>query len=212
MNKFARLFTVVIFTCLLSSTTASAGVIYDNGPINGTLGAWTIDEGIAASDSFLLTSSATLTGVDFGDWIDPGATPVSVQWGIGTSPDYTNSAGGGGSPVAALTNVFLGTNGAGYDMYTSSFSLPDITLPAGTYWLSLQNATTSNGDYLYWDINNGTSVAYVSTIGNVANVLFPGSNSDAFQILSSVPEPASIALAVPALLLVAGFARRKRFV
>ena len=42
------------------------GVIYDNGPYNGTTDAWTINFGFATSDSF--TGSGTVTGIQFVYW------------------------------------------------------------------------------------------------------------------------------------------------
>ena len=84
-------------------------------------------------------------------------------------------------------------------------------LGPGTYYLSFQNGVTTGGSdsALYWDENNGPSVAYENTIGNLADG--SGSNSESFQILgdSSAPEPASTAMFLSGLALVAGLARRK---
>ena len=193
------------------STPASAGVLYDNGPISGTLSAWGINSGFAVADSFALTGTSTITGATVGLWLTARDSPVSVDWGISASPDYGSSLGGG---TVGLTNTLWCSGCAsGYDVYTSSFSIsPNIPLGPGTYWLSLQNGVTSQGGLVFWDINNGPSVAWENAVGNVANNLFDGSNSDSFQILgdtSSAPEPASTAMFLSGLALVAGLARRK---
>ena len=53
--------------------------MYENGPINGTTDAWTINFGYVVSDSFTLTSDATITSLEFGVWLYPGDTLTSVE-------------------------------------------------------------------------------------------------------------------------------------
>ena len=214
MNKRACLLAFVVAASLTLSTPASAGVLYDNGPISGSLplGAWIVfDNGYAIADSFTLTGTSTLPGVaNIGLWSLPGDSPLFLDWGISASPDYGSSLGGG---IANLTNsLFCSACGyATYDINSSSFSLPNIVLGTGTYWLTLQGGLSSRGNGMLWDINNGPSVAYVEHwFGNVANFDgYQGSNSDSFQILGEAPEPASTAMFLSGLALVAGLARRK---
>ena len=214
MNKRIYLLTLVVATAFLLSTPASAGVLYDNGPINGGILGWTINFGFAVADSFTLTGTSTLTGVaNVGLWLSPGDSPVSLDWGISAAPDYTQSLGGG-TVDPTITVWCSGCGSEYYDIYSASFSLPNLVLGPGTYYLSLQNGVTSTeGNPLYWDDNNGLSVAYENTIGPLADFDgFPGSNSSSFQILgdtSGVPEPASTAMFLSGLALVAGLARRK---
>jgi len=192
---------MVFLVCALSCSPAAAGILYDNGLINGTINAWEISSPYEVANSFTLSDTATLTGVDFSIWIPSGDTPFSVQWGISTSADYTNSAGGGGAPVALLTNT-MQCSGCVWidDLYISHISLPDIVLAPGTYWLSFRNATTAHESSMYWDISNGPSVAIVNTLGNVQDELVPGSNSNSFQLQGDVanPEPATLFLFLPA--------------
>lgn len=201
MSKRLWMLSISIIGGLVSSVPASADILYNNGPINGNLGGIGIGpQGtsiipLETADSFTLTSESTLTGVTLGLWAIPGSIPISVQWGISTSPDFTNSAGGGGTPMASLSNTIFctpsATCGEGvWDVYTSMFSLPDVTLAAGTYYLSLQGAATSDGNPLVWDDNNGPSVAYDGS-GPLFNYGGSGtSNSESFQIIgiASVPE------------------------
>src|ERR1700722_20028908 len=53
--------------------------LYENGPINGTNNAWTINEGFNPSDSFTLTSLSTINGLSFGAWVSAGDVLESVQ-------------------------------------------------------------------------------------------------------------------------------------
>ena len=173
--------------------------LYDNGPINGTVDAWTINFGYAVTDSFIMSSAQTITGFQFGVWAYPGDTPISVDFSIGTSPFS-------GTPMTvALTSTFLYSNQYGYDvdLETANTWVP---LSAGTYWLTLQNAVTTEGNPLYWDENSGPSLAQESALGTIP--------SESFQILGATltgttPEPGTIALFGSGVLGVAALLRRK---
>ena len=190
---------------VLGASAAGAQIAYTNGGIDGTFSGWTINSGFAVSNSFTLSGTTTITGFTFGGWTFSGDTILTVDWGISTSPDYAISG------TAGLTKGSGGINGFGYDVYEYGASIAPVTLGAGTYWFALQNATTSQDNAAYWDINNGPSVAYENTIGNVDGNLQPGSNSDAFTLLSSgVPEPASWAMMLGGFGLVGSAMRRRR--
>ena len=197
---------------LAGVSVAQADILYDNGPIDGQDIAFTINSGFAVSNSFTLTSSSTLTGVNFGSWSIPGDDIIGVDWAITTAPD---SYPVDGTAAVTLSGVF--TNSLGYDVGTASFSLPNVTLAAGTYYLVLQNATTPLGDPTYWDDNNGPSSAYDSGIGSLQDYFFTGTNSESFQIIGTaaggtggVPEPASWAMMITGFGLVGGALRASR--
>jgi hypothetical protein len=186
---------------------ASADVdLYSNGPINGTFAAWIISGGLYVSDSFVLSSAATVTGADFGAWTFPGDTVTSVQWSIGTIP-YGNAYGG----TAATSDTFVSSLLGAYTVDSDSFSIGNISLGAGTYYLTLQNAVTTNGSNASWDINNGPSAAYETYYGNVNGIAGPGSGSESFDVLGTTsavtPEPGYFTLAGAAIF---GLIRLKR--
>ncbi len=52
--------------------TAQQATIYDNGAINGTTDAWTINSGFVVSDSFTTGGGAVVNGLVFGAWAFPG--------------------------------------------------------------------------------------------------------------------------------------------
>jgi hypothetical protein len=161
-------------------------VLYSDGPINGTINAELINAGKETSDSFTLTSGSTLTGVqDIGLWTVAGDAPVTVVWDIGTVPFGSTD----GTGTATLTNNSTSIPGSGdggvFTVWSSSFSLPSITLGSGTYYLTLEQGVTANSMNLGWDINNGPSSASHTGSGSVP--------AESFEIVgnvvAAVPEP-----------------------
>jgi hypothetical protein len=164
---------------------AAASVLYDNGPIDGTVNALFVDNGQAIGDTFTLSSAATVTGVTFGAWTASGQAITGIDWGI------TNAYGvvAYNATAAVTDGPVLFTNGYGYDISTDSFSAGGLSLSAGSYYLWLQNATGTNA--AAWDVNNGPSASYFAEGGTFYGST--GYGSEAFQILggAGVPEPAT---------------------
>jgi len=167
----------------VASVTATHGaVLFDQGPINGTIDAWTINFDYAIADSFALSQASTLTGVNFGAWSLPGDKILAVNWAITAAPNTFADEG-----TATVSTSYLYTNAYDYDVSLDSFSIPSQHLAAGTYWLVLQNATVTNGDPIYWDENDGLSLAYENAVGQIG--------SESFQISgTTVPEPPTWAM------------------
>ena len=125
--------------------------IYDNGPINGNVDAWTINFGFIVSDTFT-TMNTSVTGMSFGAWLFPGDTLTSAQLSITSGPN------GGTSYFDQTVNFSQGActvNEFGFNVCTVSTSFNGPTLNQGTYWVNLQNASVPSGDPAYWDENSG---------------------------------------------------------
>jgi hypothetical protein len=218
-----RIASLTILCLALVSIPAWAG--YDNGPINGTTDAWTINFGYIVSDNFTLSSSQTITGFQFGVWLFPGDLLSTVDWSI-TSGENSGTVYGSGTAMTSgnsiggrLSSDYISTNQYGYDISQETVSGLNLgagsgNLPAGTYWLNLQNATVPSGDPVYWDENSGAgckssgcpSMASESAVGTIA--------SEAFTInggSGTTPEPSSIMLFGSGILGLAGLLRRKLF-
>jgi len=191
----AAMQTVCALALLAMAVVPASADLYSNGPINGTLAAYDIFGGQSISDSFVLSSASTVTGVDFGAWTGLGDSITSVQWSIGTTPGDSSLGGG----VANTTDVLF-SNSNGYTVDTDTFSTGSISLGAGTYYLTLQNSTTASGNSEgFWDINNGPSSGYFDGANPLANDLSGCTTcSEAFGIQGTggtvTPEPGYWAL------------------
>jgi len=131
-----------------------ANEIYDNGPINGTTDAWTINFGFVVSDSFAVPAgSSGPSGMTFGAWLFSGDVLQTVEVSI------TSSEFGGTTyfdQVLSFTQSGCSGNQYGFNVCTeTSSNVSTVNLAAGTYWVNLSNAVVNSGDPVYWDENSG---------------------------------------------------------
>jgi hypothetical protein len=164
------------------------GALYDNGPVNGTTDAWTINFGYIVSDSFVADNGNSVSGFDLYVWEFPGDTLSSLQWSITSSPDGGTIYGSGTVSGSSLTDTFISTNQYGYSIDKISATGLNVNVTSGsTYWFNLFNASVPSGDPVYWDENSGKgcesqgcpSQAVESAVGTIP--------SEAFDIGSCVP-------------------------
>jgi len=207
--------------CLALAAIPALADTYENGPINGTTDAWTINFGYVVSDTFYFQPGGqTVSGFSFGVWEFPGDTLSSVDWSI---TDGENSPcpseeclGSGTASGSQIKDSFISTNQYGYDIDRIDVTGLNLQVPGGVeLWLNLYNASVPSGDPVYWDENSGAgcksdncpSSASESAVGTIA--------SEAFTITSggtgTTPEPSSIMLFGSGVLGLAGLLRRKLF-
>ncbi len=152
--------------------------LYENGPINGTTDAWTINFGFVVSDTFTVPSGgSSVNGLTFGAWVEPGDVLQSVEVSISSQ-----TLGGGTTyfdQAVNFTQSDCSSNQYGYNVCTEAGNFT-VNLAQGTYWMNLQNAVVTNGDPVYWDENSGAgcqspgcpSEADESSIGTIPSEAF----------------------------------------
>jgi hypothetical protein len=201
--------------CLAAIPAMAQNDLYDNGAINGEIEGWTINFGFAVSDQFTLGGNSAVNGIQFGAWLFPGDVLQSAEVSI------TSSEFGGTSYFDQTVNFTQSgcfSNG-GFNVCNESGSFGNVSLGAGSYWLNLANGVTSEGNPVYWDQNNGNSLASESSIGTIPSESFTimGSGTGATITTtttggtSTTPEPSSIMLFGSGILGLAGVLRRKLF-
>ncbi|HEX4133716.1 MAG TPA: choice-of-anchor D domain-containing protein [Bryobacteraceae bacterium] len=185
-----RIFVPFAFALLLLTASSAKGQqVFSNFPVNGQISAFQINAGYTSSNSFTVASGATIGEIEFGAWLTTGDSVTGVAWSIGTAPFGATS----GSGVAGATSSYNLSNADGFDVDTVSFVIPSLTLPAGTYYLTLSAAVSAGVNPVYWDINDGVSVdSWDSTYGHVSasNTCFQtigisGTCGPSFEILST---------------------------
>ena len=185
-------------------------ILYSNGPINGTVDAWTINFGYIVSDTFTLVDKSTVGGFDLGVWEFPGDTVLSVDWSI------TAQEQGGhlyASGTANVTDKFISANQYGYNIDEITATGLNVPLNANTYWLNIGNAKVTNGDPVYWDENNGVGCNSPGCPSEPSQNSEGTILSESFDVTGpgTVPEPGSIVLFGSGALGMAGLLVRKLF-
>ncbi len=198
---------------LTAVSAAAQQTLYENGPINGDVNAWTINFGFEIDDSFYIaSSSAQVNGVAFGAWLFPGDTLESVEVSLTSQP------GGGTSYFDSIVNFTQSgcvLNSGNFDVCTETGSFSPVTLSNGTYYLNLQNAVTAEGNMVYWDQNNGVGCHSEGCPSLAFPDFFESIPSESFTMLGSntstgtSPEPGSIALFASGVLGLGSVAHRK---
>jgi PEP-CTERM motif len=198
---------LLIIACLvLAVAPAMADTLYDNGPINGQVDAWTINFGFSVTDSFTCShQDCSVEDFHIGVWLTPGDTLSSVEMQLGSASfgnQYTDQV----LNATGQTNLFI--NNFGLQIALVDFSLSNIDVPNGTSWITLQNAVTPSGDPVYWDENGGSSSAFENTLGSIPSEAFTITGT-ATGTTGTTPEPSSIMLFGSGILGLAGVLRRK---
>jgi len=206
---------LAILCLALAAVPASAQMwSYDNGPINGTIDAFTINFGYSVSDTFVAGGSS-VNGFSFGTFEFPGDIMLSVDWSITSGENSGTVFGSGTASGNNLTDKFLSENQFGYYINEITVTGLNASVTSGTtYWLTLQNAVIQSGDPVFWDQNSGIgcmsngcpSMASQSSVGTIPSESFTISGGS-----GTTPEPSSFMLFGSGILGLAGVMRRKLF-
>jgi hypothetical protein len=201
-----RIASLVLLGLAFSVAPSFAQDLYDNGPTAGDTDAWTINSGFAVSDSFILSSNSSVTGLNFESWVFPGDILQTAEVSI------TSSEFGGTtyfSQTVPFTQSNCGANSYGFDLCTETGTFAPVNLNAGIYWLTLENAVINgNNDPVYWDENSGPSSASENSIGSIPSESFTIIGSASTSSTGSTPEPSTMVLFASGMLWAIGSLRR----
>lgn len=171
-TRIALLSLLTIISVLLAVAPASASVVYTNGPINGNILGYDIEQ-FFTSNSFTVPSAASpITGLHIGVWMYPGDSFSSVDMSIGSMPFWHNYEWDDFLTLTSFTD--LGLNQYGYDIQQIDFTLPfSVYLPPSqTLWLTLSYAFDKYETQVFRNENDGPSSAFndgvVGPIGSEA--------------------------------------------
>ena len=158
--RIASLSLLTIVCLVLAVSPAMADTLYDNGAYNGTVDAWTINFGFSVSDSFTCSAACSVEDFHMVNWNTPGFVTTGVEIQLGASSfgnDYADMT------LAPSSSTDLGPNQFGFELWQYDFTFNNVSLPSGTSWVTLSNATDSGGNPVYWDENSGPASAYENT-------------------------------------------------
>jgi hypothetical protein len=210
---------IVLLTLLcltLTAIPATAGNIYDNGPVNGEVDAFTINFGFSVTDTFTVSNgNGNIGGMNFYAWLFPGDTLESIEVQVGSQAFGNNLMDL--TAQTSQSNCFA--NGFGFNVCQESTTFNGPSLSNGNYWVTLQNGVVTNGDPVFWDQNSGAgcqsqgcpSLAEEYEEGTIPSEAFTLTAQGTTTSTGSTPEPSSILLLASGVIGAAGMLRRKLF-
>ena len=145
----------LLISSLLCAVPAVAGEVYNNGPINGTTDAWTINFGFVVTDTFTVsTANVTLGSLAFGAWLFQGDVLQSVEVSV-TSEAFGGrriSMGSSMSPSPVARRISTGSTFA--PKPASSTDLTSPPAPTGSNYRtrsSIAEIRSTGTKILGWD-------------------------------------------------------------
>lgn len=154
---FGSTMIAIAFLCALPAL--SQQILYNNGP-DGDVAYYHINFGSSVANSFSLPQPATLNSVTLTIYaVDDRNYPEYVKWSITTEPYGGELKGQGFVPLSRLQAPYL-TRFLLF-AYRTDFAIPNLALPAGTYYLQLQDVVTRWDTFAFWaQSGDGSSQAY----------------------------------------------------
>lgn len=193
---------------LAAGGVASAAPLFSTGVPSGSNGALSATSfpsiSFTVSAAFTIGSDATLTGVDFGNFLNRSlpidSSSLSYNWSIGTT--FFGSEVAAASSVGYISVLIGATNPVSvYTLYNTTLALPNIDVGAGTYYLTL-SANTVNDVQSLWDKQNDVTDGSLTQQRNTVNSFITNTPRTTFTIhgeTRAVPEPSTLALGALAL-------------
>ena len=154
---------IAIAVSLLTASASGQQILYDNGP-DGDSGYYHVNFGSAVTDSFTLTAPATITNVVLTIYdVDDRNAPEHLKWTVTTEPFGGTVEGSGFVDLTRLEPPYL--TQFLFFAWKVEFTVPNLELPAGTYYLQIQDVVTVWDSWAFWaQSGGGSSNAYYEAI------------------------------------------------
>jgi hypothetical protein len=164
------------------------GTLYNNGP-DGDAGYYHVNFGAAVSNSFVLSQPATVMGVDLTLYdVDDRNQPEQLKWKITTGPLGGTVLASGFVPLTVLQPPYL-TQFLFFAWHTK-FNIPNVNLPAGTYYLQIQDVITRWDTWAFWaQSSDGSSQGYYEIVGPSGDTRVSAVPSESFSVLGEWTQP-----------------------
>jgi len=212
MVHLSRCFGIAAF---LLTAPAWGDILYSNGAINGTIGGYDFTDAVI-SDPFVLSFDSTLTDVtNIGIWVGNGIAIDGLDWSISTGAGGIGTVEASSSSSTDFSATELMPTSAyghgGFNVYDVSFTLDNLSLAAGTYYLTLSNGAAASG-VLYWDAISPTGTIPYGNVCDAFGDCEPSENpyTNPFEVDGTAPEPAGVALLGAGLVALGVLKRRKK--
>jgi hypothetical protein len=166
--------------CLLFLAAASPAqeVLCDNGP-DADIGYSWVNFGAETTNSFFLPQDADVTNFTLTIYaVDDRNVPKYLRWAVTSEPFGGTVLGAGYAGFSALGDPYL--TKFLFFAYKVEFQVPDLNLPAGTYYIQIEDVLTQWDTRAFWAVSAGPSTAYYSRMGPSEH----GTRTSPVQILS----------------------------
>ena len=156
--------------------------LYDNGP-DGNVGYYHVNFGSAAANSFVLQQPATLSGVVLTLYsVDDRNHPLHLKWTITTEAFGADVKGSGFVNLSILQPPYL--TSFLFFAWKEGFVLPNLNLPAGTYYLQIQDVVTQWDTWAFWaQSSDGSSQGFYRAISQNGSGIVSLVPSETFSVL-----------------------------
>lgn len=156
--------------------------LYDNGS-DGNVGYYHVNFGAAVSNSFMLSQPATVTGVTLTLYdVDDRNQPEHLKWKITTEPLGGTVLASDYAPLISLQPPYI--TQFLYFAWQVSFNIPSLNLPAGTYYLQIQDVTTEWDTWAFWaESSDGSAQGYYEAVSPSGDALISHVPSESFSVL-----------------------------
>jgi len=171
-----------LFVLLFAVGIARADILYSNG-VDPGLYSWQINFGYAVTDSFVLRQSAHVDKITLSIWdVDDLNNPLTAGWKITTQP-FGGQVVASGESVLGLVQSCQ-ENRSHFCRWEMAISV-NVDLPAGTYWLQVDDVQTRFNTDAFWGQSGGPSRAFLYSGPNSADSAIRAIPSESFQVVGT---------------------------